>query len=44
MGIGYCVIVKPAFAQAIADKLSKLGERVHVIGRVASGSGVVRFA
>ncbi|MGD9790212.1 MAG: phosphoribosylformylglycinamidine cyclo-ligase [Phycisphaerales bacterium] len=48
MGIGYCVIVRPAFAQSIMDKLEKLGERVHVIGKVVrakstSAEGAVRF-
>src|SRR5436189_16235 len=32
MGIGYCVIVKPAFADAVRERLTKLGERVFMIG------------
>ncbi len=34
MGIGYCVIVRPTFAEGVAEKLAKLGERVHVIGKI----------
>jgi phosphoribosylformylglycinamidine cyclo-ligase len=42
MGIGYCVIVKKAFAASIRERLEKLGESVHVIGEVVKGSGLVR--
>ncbi len=42
LGIGYCLIVRPAFADSIAEQLTKLGETVHVIGQVVKGSGVVR--
>ncbi len=41
MGIGYTLIVRPAFAESIAERLTKLGERVHVIGAVVKGSGRV---
>lgn len=41
MGIGYCVIVKPAFADAVKQKLRRLGEKVCRIGVVAKGSGKV---
>jgi phosphoribosylformylglycinamidine cyclo-ligase len=41
MGIGYTVLVRPAFAESVADRLSRLGERVHVIGRITRGSGRV---
>ncbi len=44
MGLGYCVIVKPAFADAIKEKLEKFGERVYVIGEVVKGKGEVRWA
>lgn len=44
MGIGYTLIVRPAFADSIADQLTKFGERVHVIGKVVKGTGVVREA
>jgi phosphoribosylformylglycinamidine cyclo-ligase len=43
MGIGFCVIVKPAFADAVAQRLTRLGERVHRIGKVTRGSGQVKF-
>lgn len=42
MGIGYTLIVRPKFAAAVKEKLEKLGETVHVIGKVEKGSGVVR--
>jgi phosphoribosylformylglycinamidine cyclo-ligase len=44
MGLGYCVIVKPSFAEAVSDKLKKLGERVYTIGTVVKGKGEVRWA
>lgn len=43
MGLGYCVIVKPAFAEAVAEKLAKLGEKVYTIGKVVKGKGEVRW-
>ncbi|CAG0990795.1 phosphoribosylformylglycinamidine cyclo-ligase [Phycisphaerales bacterium] len=43
LGLGYCVIVKPAFAEAVKEKLEKLGERVYRIGRVSKGTGQVRL-
>ncbi len=42
MGIGYTLIVRPAFADSVAEQLTRSGERVHVIGRVEKGTGVVR--
>lgn len=44
MGIGYCVIVKPAFAESVKERLEKLGEKVYVIGEVVKGKGEVRWA
>jgi phosphoribosylformylglycinamidine cyclo-ligase len=41
MGIGYTLIVRPAFAESVADRLTRLGERVHIIGSVIKGSGRV---
>jgi phosphoribosylformylglycinamidine cyclo-ligase len=41
MGIGYCLIVRPSFADATAKRLERMGERVHTIGRVVKGSGKV---
>jgi phosphoribosylformylglycinamidine cyclo-ligase len=43
MGLGYCVIVKPAFAEAVMEKLTKMGEKVRVVGEVVTGKGVVRM-
>lgn len=43
MGIGYCLIVRPAFVESVKEKLEKLGEAVSVIGRVEEGTGEVRF-
>jgi len=42
MGIGYCLIIKPTFAEAIARKLEKSGERVFRIGKIVKGKGKVR--
>lgn len=42
MGIGYCVIVKPSFAESVAEQLRKLGEKVYVIGEIVKGKGEVR--
>lgn len=41
MGVGYCVIVRPAFASAVARRLRTAGETVSTIGRVVKGSGRV---
>jgi phosphoribosylformylglycinamidine cyclo-ligase len=41
MGIGYCLIVRPAFAAAIKAHLGRLGEKVYRIGRVVPGTGRV---
>jgi phosphoribosylformylglycinamidine cyclo-ligase len=43
MGIGYCLIVKPAFAESVAEHLTKLGEQVSTIGKVVKGTGEVRW-
>lgn len=42
LGIGYCVIVNPAFADSVREKLEKFGERVFVMGEVKKGTGQVR--
>lgn len=42
MGIGYCLIVRPAFAKAVKDHLKKLGEKVYEIGVIEKGKGEVR--
>ncbi len=41
MGIGYCVVVRPAFAEAARARLERYGERVHVIGKITKGKGRV---
>lgn len=41
MGIGYCVVVRPVFAQAVRQRLERMGERVHVIGKIVKGKGRV---
>ena len=41
LGIGYCLIVRPAFADSITDRLRRLGERVFRLGRITPGSGRV---
>jgi phosphoribosylformylglycinamidine cyclo-ligase len=43
MGIGYCCIVRPTFAQSVAQKLSKSGQQVYTLGSIEAGSGKVRF-
>ena len=42
LGIGYCVIVRKAFAESIKEQLEKLGKSVFVIGEVVKGKGLVR--
>ncbi len=41
MGIGYCLIVRKAFAPSIKRHLSRLGERPVVIGTIERGTGQV---
>ena len=41
MGIGYVLVVAPDFADAISQKLTRYGERVHRIGTVTAGTGKV---
>jgi len=42
MGIGYTLIVRPTFADAVIRKLEKTGEKVHRIGKITKGRGRVR--
>lgn len=44
LGIGYCLIVRPKFAESLTEKLTKLGERVFTIGEIVKGKGEVRLA
>jgi phosphoribosylformylglycinamidine cyclo-ligase len=43
MGIGYCLIVRPHFADGAVEKLRKFGETVSIIGRVTKGKGRVKL-
>jgi len=43
MGIGFALIVRPNFADGVAEKLTKHGERVHRIGKITSGSGEIQL-
>ena len=43
MGVGYCLVVRPSFADAVARKLEKSGETVFRMGEITSGSGQVRY-
>lgn len=41
MGIGYIVVVRPTFADAVAERLTRMGERVYTIGKIVKGKGRV---
>jgi len=41
MGIGFVLIVAEDFAESIAKKLARYGEKVYKIGRIISGTGKV---
>jgi phosphoribosylformylglycinamidine cyclo-ligase len=41
MGIGFMLVVAEDFADSIAEKLEKYGEKVYKIGRITSGTGKV---
>ena len=43
MGVGYCVIVRPTFADAVAQRLTRSGERVFRVGKIVKGQGRVRL-
>ena len=43
LGIGFCVIVRKAFAASVREALAKSGETVYEIGRIEKGKGEVRF-
>ena len=42
MGIGFCLVVRPTFADSIARRLERCGERVRKIGEIVPGAGKVR--
>ncbi|MEO0963944.1 MAG: phosphoribosylformylglycinamidine cyclo-ligase [Planctomycetota bacterium] len=41
MGIGYTLVVRPHFADAVAERLRRAGERVFEVGRITRGTGRV---
>ncbi|MEY3232045.1 MAG: phosphoribosylformylglycinamidine cyclo-ligase, partial [Planctomycetota bacterium] len=41
LGVGYCLIVRPTFAESVAEHLRDLGETVSVIGQITKGTGQV---
>jgi phosphoribosylformylglycinamidine cyclo-ligase len=43
MGIGFVLVVRPTFANAIMRRLRRLGESVYRIGYVRRGSGTVEL-
>lgn len=43
MGIGYVLIVRPTFANSVAEQLTNFGEKVYTLGEVIKGSGKVKF-
>ena len=43
MGIGYCLIVRPTFADAVVRRLTKSGEKAHIIGKITKGTGKVKI-
>ncbi len=41
MGVGYTMIVRPHFADAIMEKLTKQGEQPFILGKITKGTGRV---
>jgi phosphoribosylformylglycinamidine cyclo-ligase len=41
MGVGYTLIVRPHFAEAVMHKLRRQGEQPFVLGKITAGSGRV---
>ena len=44
MGIGYAMVVSPAFASSIVTQLEKLGEKCYIIGKVKKGGPEIQWA
>jgi phosphoribosylformylglycinamidine cyclo-ligase len=44
LGLGYCLIVRPAFAASVMRRLGRLGERPHAVGEIVPGSGEVTLS
>ncbi|MEX2670518.1 MAG: phosphoribosylformylglycinamidine cyclo-ligase [Phycisphaeraceae bacterium] len=42
-GIGYCMVVRPSFAESVQKQLEKKGETVFRLGEIVKGSGGVRM-
>lgn len=43
MGIGYVLIVRPAFADSVVSQFTRMGETAAIIGEVKRGTGVVKI-
>ncbi len=43
MGIGYTLIVRPAFADAVVDKLRRMKTQPKIIGEITKGKGEVQL-
>ena len=43
MGVGYILIVRPAFANSVVQQLRRSGEDAFTIGEVVRGTGVVQL-
>ncbi len=43
MGVGYALIVRPAFAHSVTRQLNRLGEEAFIMGEVIEGTGRVRL-
>ncbi len=43
MGVGYCLIVRPTFADSVAKRLEKQGETVFRLGTITRGKGRARI-
>ena len=43
MGIGYVLIVRPTFANSVAEQLNNYGQTVYNLGEIVTGSGQVQM-
>ncbi|MCI0631311.1 MAG: phosphoribosylformylglycinamidine cyclo-ligase [Phycisphaerales bacterium] len=43
MGVGYVLIVRPAFAESILRQLNRFGEEAWILGKIVKGTGAVRL-
>ncbi|NBB83921.1 MAG: phosphoribosylformylglycinamidine cyclo-ligase, partial [Alphaproteobacteria bacterium] len=41
LGIGYCMVVRPGFADSITRQLERAGEKVYRLGEIVRGEGQV---